>query len=94
MFQNESRLFTGLPLWHTFKEPEDGWNNYERMILRETIVSIYKKIDDPLNKFILCITHECGYSQEEAARMLGVTQPAVNKRLKQTLEKIRKLRKK
>lgn len=94
MFPNESKLLTALPLWYTFKEPDDGWNNYERMILRETIVSIYQKIEDPLNKFILCVTHECGYSQEEVARMLGVTQPAINKRLKKTLKKIRKLRNK
>jgi len=71
------------------KEPSDGWTQYERAIMRESIVSIYKIIDDPLDKFILCVTFEGGYTQDEAGRMLGISQVAVQKRLKKTLTYVR-----
>ena len=77
-------------MWETIQEPDDGWTQYEKMIMRETIVSMYKIIGDTTNRFIVAMICECGYSQTDVARMLGVSQVAITKRYHSTIDKMRR----
>lgn len=74
------------------KAPADGFNSYEMIILQDLIITVYENIADPQDKFILCSIYECGYKQEDVARMLGCTQAKVSKRLNQLLKKVRNMR--
>lgn len=75
------------------KEPPDGFTMLERIMLREIVLLMYKKLDDPMDKFILIARHESGYKQEEIAKMVNMTQVAVHKRLKKISELLKKQRK-
>ena len=50
-------------------------------------VSVYAKLDDPLDKFILMGVYEMNYPKEDIAECLGISYTAVYKRL----EKIKTL---
>jgi DNA-directed RNA polymerase specialized sigma subunit len=76
-----------------FKNPSDGWTHLERQIQKEIILSIYCSITDPINKLILMAAYENDYSEQDIADMMGVSQAAISKRLKKTLELVRKLHK-
>ncbi len=70
-------------------EPLDGWQPFERMFLRQIIIMIYKSIDDPTDRFVFVMTQEAGYTQEEVALILDISQEAVCKRLNKVLNKVR-----
>lgn len=71
-------------------EPEDGFTQMERIILRELILTVYLRLSDPLDKFILMATHESNYNQQEVGQMLGISQVAVSNRLEEIKTKLRK----
>lgn len=77
-----------------FKNPSDGWSNLERQIQKELVISVYSYVVDPINKLILMASYENDYSEEDIASMLGISQEAISKRLKKTLEFIRSIREK
>ncbi len=66
--------------------PADGWENYERLFLKDIVVTMYCRIKDPVNKFIIIAKYECGYKEEEIGKMLKISQEAISKRLKKTKE--------
>lgn len=77
----------------SFAEPEDGWQPMERILLRDLVVSLYRTVRKPNDKFILMAIFESGYSQTEVAMILGVSQVAVYKRIteiKKYLDRIAK----
>lgn len=76
-----------------FHSPKDGWSHMERQIQKEIILSIYCSVSDPINKLILMASYENDYTEQDIADMMGISQVAISKRLKKTLELIRKLHK-
>lgn len=81
-------------MWQSLQEPDDGWTQYERIILRDTIVNIYKIMGDTTDRFIFVMVFECGYSQVEISRILGLSQVAISKRLNGVIKKVREKNKK
>jgi len=65
-------------------QPSDGWSTLERLLLRSVIINMYKFLDNPLDRFILMASVENEYRQEEIGEMCGISQVAINKRLKKT----------
>lgn len=70
--------------------PSDGFFDFEKVFIRDILISVYKVIEDPITKFIMVSYFECGYNQEQIATMLGITQEAVNKRIKKAQEHLRR----
>jgi hypothetical protein len=64
-----------------FSEPMDGFDIMERQFLKELILTVYKRITNPMDKFIVIATFEAGYTQSDVAEILGVSQVAINKKL-------------
>ena len=75
-------------------EPPDGWTPEERFLMRDFVLSLYKKINDPIDKFIVMAVYEAGYTQTEVAIMFGISQVAINHRLLNTVKKIKEKREK
>ena len=75
------------------QEPQDGWTPEERFFLKSVVISLYRSIGDPVDRFIIIAVYESGYTQTEIAEILGISQAAVNHRLTKTLEEIRLRRK-
>jgi len=75
------------------QEPEDGYSPLEKILLKQFIISIYSVIRDPVDKFILIARHESNYKQDEVAKMLGISQVAVSKRLTKMKRQMRAKRK-
>ena len=67
-----------------FTPPADGWTQLEKVFIRQLIINMYRGIKDPLDKFILIATTESCYKQDEISEMCGISQVAINKRLKKT----------
>lgn len=59
----------------------------ERKIINMLVVDLYRKLDDPVDKFILAFAFDLGYPKEDTARALDMSHVAVWKRI----QKIRKL---
>ena len=74
-------------------EPKDGFDQLEKMFLRQMIISTYSMVNDPIDKFILLATHECSYTQQEIGQMIGISQVMVHKKLKEATERLKRLRK-
>lgn len=72
--------------------PQDGWTNEENFFLKFTILNIYAKITDPIDKFIFIALHESGYSQEDIGIMLRISQEAVCKRYKNAIKRVREMK--
>jgi len=72
--------------------PSDGFTPFEKLFLRETFLNLYKKIREPITKFIIIAYFECGYSQDEIAYILGISQPIVVKIIKKEQIVLRKLK--
>lgn len=70
-------------------EPLDGWQPFERLFLRHIVLMIYKSIDDPTDRFVLVMTQEAGYTQEEVALILNISQEAVSKRLNKVISRVK-----
>jgi len=67
----------------------------ELMILNALAVYVYKKLDNPTDKFIVAMIYDMGYSREDTARALGVSYVTVYKRdkeIKQILKKEYKIK--
>lgn len=71
------------------QEPNDGFAAFEKLFLKDTLISIYRTIKDQKNKFIILAYFECGYTQKQIAEMMRISQVAVNKRIKKTQSKLR-----
>ena len=74
--------------------PEDNWTPDERVFIRLNVLIIYKKVENPIDKFIIIAMHESGYTQEEIGQMLGISQEAVSKRYKNAVIRLKEFRKK
>lgn len=72
------------------QEPKDGFENFERLFIKDTLSSVYRKIKYTGNKFIIIAYFECGYNQQQIANMLRISQVAVQKRIKKAQEKLRR----
>lgn len=55
----------------------------------QAIFKYRKQVRDLQNAFIFMAVNESGYTQEEVAAMLDITQVAIHKRLKKTTGKVR-----
>lgn len=64
------------------QEPSDGFDQMERAFLRQLIITMYRVLPNPEDKFIMIAIHEMGYSQDAVAQMLGKSQVVVSGRLK------------
>lgn len=47
---------------------------------KNCVVLLYRIVEDPIDKFIIMALLECGYKEEEVARMFGISQEAISKR--------------
>lgn len=63
-----------------FENPADGWLPEEKAFFRLTIIMFYKRIDNPVDKFIFMAIQENGYTQDDIAQILNISQEAVSKR--------------
>jgi RNA polymerase sigma factor (sigma-70 family) len=70
--------------------PSDGFMDFEKLFLKDTLISIYKILGDARTKFIMVAYFECGYNQQQIADMLKISQVAVQKRIKKAQDKLRK----
>ena len=70
-----------------------SFTQLEICFMREVFTSLYHCIKDPMSKFIIMSHFECGYSQDDVARMLGISQPTVVQRIKKLQEKLKLYRK-
>lgn len=75
-----------------FEEPNDGWLPEEKAFFRLTVIMVYRKITDPIDKFIFMSIHETGYTQDEIGQILKISQEAVSKRYNHTIDRLRKYR--
>lgn len=69
--------------------PSDGFMDFEKLFLKDTLVSIYRTLRDARTKFIIVAYFECGYNQQQIADMLRISQVAVQKRIKKAQEKLK-----
>lgn len=69
--------------------PSDSFLPFEKLFLKDIMVSIYRNIRNSKTKFIIVSYFECGYSQDQIAKMIDVSQVTVCKRIKKTQEKLR-----
>jgi len=68
-----------------FQEPDDGYSKDEKDFLRLNVLIVYRKIPNPIDKFIVMAINECDYTQDEIATILKISQVAVSKRYKNIL---------
>lgn len=47
------------------------------------VILVYRILDDPVDKFIVMACLQMGYTQDDVARMLDISQVAVSKKLKE-----------
>lgn len=64
-----------------FIEPDDGWTNDEKLIIRQLAISVYSSLPDVLDKFIVMACLQNEYNQEDVASMVGISQEAISKRI-------------
>jgi DNA-directed RNA polymerase specialized sigma subunit len=76
------------------KTPEDGFTSFEKIILKDLVLSIYKSLRNTREQFMLCMIFECKYSQAEVAEILGCTQANVSKKMNIILQNLREKKKK
>ncbi|MCT1442849.1 sigma-70 family RNA polymerase sigma factor [Corynebacterium glucuronolyticum] len=69
---------------HEGEDPADSWATAG--MVREALESL-----DPKNRLVVVGIHMHGYTQSQIARVLGVSQPAVAKRLKKAEARLREL---
>jgi len=73
--------------------PGDGWSSWEKIMMRNVMLNIYKNIPNSVDRFIFLAKMEVGYSETDIAYIFKISQPAVNKRLKKIFAEIRKNKK-
>lgn len=76
-----------------FQSPPDGYEKYEQIFLRDMIVDMYHNIPDNRDRFIMMAHFELNYTEDEIGRILEVSQPYINKKIKEIQEELRNLRK-
>lgn len=63
------------------QEPEDGFTveekEIEKLLVSNTVQSLYAKIPTNRLRFIVAAHFELGYTQQDIASILGITQPAL-----------------
>ncbi|QTG75814.1 sigma-70 family RNA polymerase sigma factor [Trueperella pecoris] len=69
---------------HEGEDPADSWATAE--MVREALASL-----DPKDRLVVVGIHMHGYTQSQIARVLGISQPAVAKRLKKAEARLREL---
>lgn len=69
---------------HEGEDPADAWATAE--MVREALASL-----DPKDRLVVAGIHLHGFTQSQIARVLGVSQPAVAKRLKKAEARLREL---
>jgi hypothetical protein len=62
--------------------PTDGFTELEKLFIKDLLLYIYREIEDPVSRFIMMAHFECGYNQVEISSVVGMTQPAVFKRIR------------
>jgi len=70
--------------------PTDGFMDIEKLFIRDLFISVYKSLDDPITRFIIIAHFECGYTQDEIAKMVCLSQPSVLYRIKKAKERLRR----
>lgn len=71
------------------QEPPDGFTTEERMFLKDVIHSMYLFLGNDTERFIVMAVYEAMHTQEEVAKMLGVSQPFINRKLKEALNRLK-----
>jgi hypothetical protein len=69
--------------------PPDGFDTFEKLLLREVVITLYKKMKSPEDKFIFIATHEMGYSIDMVAKMLCKNQVRISIKLKKIIGYLR-----
>lgn len=69
--------------------PSDGFMDFEKLFLKDTLISVYKMLGDAKTKFIIVAYFECGYNQQQIAEILRISQVAVQKRIKKAQKDLR-----
>lgn len=54
----------------------------EYKLLMFSVVNVYQRLEDPIDKFIVAMVYEMGYNANIAAMSLGISSPAVTMRIK------------
>lgn len=70
-------------------EPPDGFTTEERMFLKDVINSMYLFLGSDTERFIVMAVYEAMHTQEEVAKMLGVSQPFINRKLKEAINRLK-----
>lgn len=60
----------------------------ERKIIDAIAVDLYRKLNDPVDKFITAMVFDVGYGKEQTAEALGITYTAVYQRIKKIRKKL------
>lgn len=79
-----SRVWTGRREEYGQLRPDQAW--VTQLEVREALASL-----DPKDRLVVVGTHMHGYTQSQIARVLGISQPAVAKRLKKAEARLREL---
>ena len=61
----------------------------EYFILMSSVGNLYRKVTDPIDKFIVALVFELGYTQTVVADCLEITSAAVSKRLKKIKKRLK-----
>lgn len=70
-------------------DPPDGFTTEERIFLREVVHSMYLFLGSDTERFIVMAIYEAQHTQEEVAKMLGVSQPFINRKLKEAVNRLK-----
>jgi predicted DNA-binding protein YlxM (UPF0122 family) len=66
-------------------DPSDGFTPEEEEILNtigdKVLYQVYKKLPTSRMKAVVALHFECGYTQEQIARIFGVKQPMINQEI-------------
>lgn len=76
-----------------FVEPTDGWTTVEKLIIRELVISLYRNIQDPLDKFLVMACIQNNFNQEDVSVMVGISQEAISKRINRASDIVRDMMK-
>ncbi|ADL21328.1 RNA polymerase factor sigma 70 [Corynebacterium pseudotuberculosis] len=79
-----SRVWTGRRGEYVQLRPDEAW--VTQLEVREALASL-----DPKDRLVVVGIHMHGYTQSQIARVLGISQPAVAKRLKKDEARLREL---
>lgn len=58
-------------------------------IINTLAVTLYQRLDDPIDKFIVAMVFDMGYPREDTARALNMSYVTVYKRINEIRDKLR-----